>query len=374
MNALLSGWLQKIEQPAAAFTGRGELVLAFVAMGLGMLHAALNALYGKTPVPAPATSYLFLLALFSGLAYSSVFFLATSQGSRVIMDALQRRKEAWLAALPPLFVALFLGLAFAVDSTTLAAHGFKRYFTEYPGLPVFLFLPIAGAALWAGAYGGLRLSAAISRKQREPHLNIRHFGAVAVAVLPYLILQEFLPVLWCFATPVALMVLVYASRLGREHFFFSFLPRAPRDIAAVAALTGVGLLLFLASTFVLGTIRYTGDLWRTPPFTLFDSVFMWIFVVGISEEVIFRCGLMILIANWLAKKTRRPYLAAVIFTSCLFGLAHVFRGSTLFLLSFLASMLYGLMFVYGKSLFGPVLLHGILNILVLMNFAFIDFR
>ena len=42
-------------------------------------------------------------------------------------------------------------------------------------------------------------------------------------------------------------------------------------------------------------------------------------------------------------------------------------------LAFLASLLYGLAFAGGKSLFGPVLLHGLLNVLILKNFQLLAF-
>jgi membrane protease YdiL (CAAX protease family) len=113
---------------------------------------------------------------------------------------------------------------------------------------------------------------------------------------------------------------------------------------------------------------------------IYDSLFTWLLVVGISEEIIFRCGVLTLIVGLLAKSRliglwqEHPRLSAVILTSFLFALAHLFRGTTLIFLALLASLLYGLAFVAGKSLFGPVLLHGLLNVLILMNFHLSDFK
>ena len=67
-------------------------------------------------------------------------------------------------------------------------------------------------------------------------------------------------------------------------------------------------------------------------------------------------------------------LITVGLVSLLFGLVHFPHGLLFSFLAFWASLLYGLAFVAGKSLFGPVLLHGLLNVLVLMNFHLSDFK
>jgi len=174
--------------------------------------------------------------------------------------------------------------------------------------------------------------------------------------------------------------MMYGSGLGREHFNFSFLPRSRREAGFVLLLMVCGLLLFLLVTLGAGTISYTGGLWQAAWFTVYDSLFTWLLVVGISEEIIFRCGVLTLLVDYLRRRSepgwwkRHPRLTAVLLSSLLFALAHLFRGATLIFLAFLASLLYGLSFVAGKSLFGPVLLHGLLNVLILMNFHLADFH
>ena len=199
-------------------------------------------------------------------------------------------------------------------------------------------------------YAVFAASINLARRVNAKTFTILHLCAVAVTTLPFLYLQEILPLVWCFTTPVSTVVLVYASGLGRRHFCFSFVPRAGREALQVLTLLVCGIALFLVCTVGLGTVSYTGALWRSPWYVVADSTFVWIFIVGVSEEIIFRCGLLTLVADWFTGLSghsvfsRQPRLAAVVIISLVFGLVHIFRGATLFFLSILASLLYGLAF------------------------------
>ena len=96
--------------------------------------------------------------------------------------------------------------------------------------------------------------------------------------------------------------------LGREYFGYSFVPRSLREALGVILLLVCGLLLFLLTTLWAGTITYTGGLWHSPWAELvYDSLFMMVLVVGISEEVIFRCGVVDTDRRRLCKK-KQPLL------------------------------------------------------------------
>lgn len=358
-----------METPTPRYSGRGETGLAFAVIPLAFFYKWLE-LSAVLP------------ALFTALAFSSVLWLATPFGESWLRRMLSR--QLWLASLPSLYVGFYLLLVrlFALQPlyppipTALQGHA---------GL-LFLALLVAGAALTGCFWLGLRLARNLSPHAAQAGFGLRHLGCTVLAAAPYLVLQEFLPLLWCFTTPVAVTVMVYGTGLGREYFNFSFVPRSWREAGFVLLLMGCGLLLFLLVSLGAGTISYTGGLWRSGWKTVYDSVFTWLFIVGISEEIIFRCGVLMLIAAALSRSAadggsplalrlhRHPRLAAILITSLLFALAHLFRGATLIFLAFLASLLYGLAFVAGKSLFGPVLLHGLLNVLVLMNFHLKDFK
>ena len=367
--------LTHIETPIQPYTGSGETALAVAILPLAFVYKLLDCLYGRQPIPGQPWLYMVLLSAFTAAAFSSVFFLATPIGERWIKRMLENKRAYRLAALPILYIGFFLLILWLLDLPQLHTHALAMIASPWAQLPLPLFLFLAALFLVAGLSAGLRLIGPTAQS-----FSLRQLGCVLLATMPYLLLQEQLPLLWCFTTPVALLVLVYGTGLGREYFGDSLVPRSWQEALGVSLLLVGGLLLFLLTTFWAGTITYTGGLWHTSFVTLYDSVFVWLLIVGISEEVIFRCGVLTLIAALLARKApsswwgNHPRLSAVLITSALFALSHLFRGATLFFLSFLASLLYGFAFVAGKSLFGPVLLHGLLNVLVLMNFHLSDFK
>lgn len=371
-----SAWRQNLERSAPQFNLRGEIRLAMSMLPLSFLYKIQDCLYGKNAIPGQPWPYILLLSLFTAVAFSSLFFLSTEPGENWVQNKIAGGRAWQLALIPPAYFCLYILLLYLGSFPELATHALARIPDGLQFLPWPLVMLAAALLMFAAFAAGLRMAKAVAATS----FTLRHLAAVTVTTLPFLFLQEFLPLVWCFTTPLATIVLVFASGLGRRHFCFSFVPRSWSEAMQVLALLAGGMALFLGSTLVLGTVSYTGGLWRSPWYVAADSAFVWIFIVGVSEEIIFRCGLLTLVADgfsrlsadsWLA---RQPRLSSVIVISAVFGLAHVFRGATLFFLSILASLLYGLAFVAGKTLFGPVMLHGILNILVLANFHLSDFH
>ena len=371
-----SSWRQMLEETAPEFNLRGEIWLAVAMLPLAFLYKILDCLYGKNTLPGRPWPFILLLAFFTAVAFGSLFFLATEPGGRWVQKKITAGKAWQIAIIPPVFPVSYIFLLWLSGSPLLATHALAN-------IPAFLApLPWPGLVLLSGGlmYAALAAGIRLARNVNAERFTGRHLFAAMITALPFLLLQEILPLAWCFTTPAAAIVMVFASGLGRRHFCFSFVPRSSREALQVLALLVCGIALFLICSFAMGTVSYTGGLWHSPWFIVADSAFVWIFIVGVSEEIIFRCGLLTLVADWFtgfaggSLFARRPRLAAVIAISLVFGLSHVFRGATLFFLSILASLLYGLAFVAGKTLFGPVMLHGILNILVLMNFQLSDFH
>ena len=367
-------FLAHIESATPAYTGRGETALALAVLPLAFLYKLLDCLYGRQPIADSPWLYMIVLSVFTAIAFSSVFFLATPSGERLIRRLVAKRHYVRLAVVPLLYIGIFILTLFLLQLPQLHSHALAALTGIMPEWPLILKLSIAGLIMSAGFYCSLRWSNGDCKR-----FGVKQLGLVLLAALPYLLLQEYLPIVWCFTTPIALIVMVYATGLGREYFGYSFVPRNRNEALGVVILLLCGLTLFLLFSLAAGTISYTGGLWTTAPVTLYDSIFVWLLIVGVSEEVIFRCGVLTLVASYCINSSGRiwrqhPRLCAVLITSALFALSHVFRGATLFFLSFLASLLYGLAFVAGKSLFGPVLLHGLLNVLVLMNFHLSDFK
>ena len=373
--------LRHIEEPPVPFRLKGELALALLVVPLAFAFQVLDMLYGKSGTPGESPVYVILLATFTALAFGSVFALATPAGGRWVQRRLaNRRGTALLCVLPLLYTGLFLLVLWFGDFPELHFAALKKVTGFWARLPLPAFLALAAALLYGGFHAGLALARRATTKTAGPsHFGMRQFGCVLVVAVPYLVLQEVLPLLWCFSTPAALVVMVYGTGLGREYFGFTFLPRSRREAGFVVLLLAGGLLVFLATNLLVGGISYTGDLWKMSGVQIYTFSFMMLFIVGISEEVIFRCGVLMLFATYLERFGsnrwwgRHPRTAAVIATSVLFGVAHFPHGPLMIFLAFLASLLYGLAFAGGRSLFGPVLLHGLLNVLILKNFQLLAF-
>ena len=373
--------LLHIEEPPLPYRLKGELTLALLVVPLAFIFQYLDMLYGKGGTPGESPAYILLLSAFTALAFASVFVAATPGGERQIRRLLAvRRGTALLCTLPLLYVGLFLLLLWLAGFNELQSVALKKVTGIWAQLPLPLFLALAATLLYGGFRGGLALAQQAAKKATGSlQFGLRQFGCVLVTAVPYLVLQEVLPLLWCFSTPAALIVMVYGTGLGREYFGFTFLPRSRREAGFVVLLLAGGVLLFLATNFVVGGITYTGELWQMTGTKIYMFSFMMLLIVGISEEVIFRCGVLMLFASYLGRAGgqrwwgRHPRTAAVIVTSALFGIAHFPHGPLMIFLAFLASLLYGLAFVGGRSLFGPVLLHGLLNVLILKNFQLLAF-
>jgi len=384
MSELQNVWqrlLRHIEEPPAQFRLKGDLPLSLLVVILAFVFQTLDMLYGKSGTPGESPAYVTLLSAFTGIAFASVLVAATPFGERQIRKLLAgRRGTALLCALPILYTGLFLLVLWLGGFPELHFAALKKVTGVWARLPLPAFLAIAAALLYGGFHTGLALARREAKKTAGPsHFGMRQFGCVLVTAVPYLVLQEVLPLLWCFSTPAALVVMVYGTGLGREYFGFTFLPRSRREAGFVVLLLLSGLVLFLSTNFLVGGISYTGELWKMTGVQIYTFSFMMLFIVGISEEVIFRCGVLTLFATYLGRFGgnrwwgRHPRTAAVIATSALFGVAHFPHGPLMIFLAFLASLLYGLAFVGGRSLFGPVLLHGLLNVLILKNFQLLAF-
>jgi len=379
---LLQRLAVKIESVTPRYSGRGETALALASIPLAFIYKLLDLLYGKNAPPGQPWPYILLLCLFTAVAFSSVFWLATPLGERRIRSLMTARGRFWLAALPPLYLGAFLFLLWLLGLPELSSHALSSVSLPWVGAPIPLFILSAGGLLFAGCWAGLTQAA----KAKPIGPDGRHgfglvdLGCVLLAAIPFLVLQEQLPLLWCFSTPVVVTVMVYATGLGREYFNYSFVPRTAKPGLFVSALLLTGLLLFFAANDILGAASYTGNLWRSPWYQIYEILFVHLFIVGVSEEIIFRMALFSLIAAQITVRLpgrfyrNRPRAAALLLISILFGLAHFPHGLLLVLLASAASLLYGLAFVAGQSLFGPVLLHGLLNILIMMNYRISVFQ
>ena len=213
------------------------------------------------------------------------------------------------------------------------------------------------------------------------------FGDFLVAALPAGILiafQPVLPLLWTWTVPVAALVLMVPTGLGREHVHFSFVPRSGRELIGVIHMMLVSLVIFIPLASVVGFIDPVAT-WNPESVSvvnLVEYVGTWVYIVGISEEFIFRCGLLILVKDGLrsldarrdlhgtmGKIAKHPYVSAMVVSAVVFGLAHAGKGLDYAFLAALAGILYGLPYVKYKTLFGPIMLHAFVDVIAVAFFA-----
>ena len=381
---LFARFTQHVESPVPAYSGRGEVALAVLILPLTFLYKVLDCLYGNNAIPGQPWTYILLLSAFTALAFSSVFGLATRPGANWIVRMLRSDKRKWLIFLPVGFSGSFLVAIWGMGLPEFSTHVLPMRTEPWADLPYPVFLCVAALLLSGGFWAGLNFAGNLAAvRKKSDHLipfGWRDLVCVVLSTLPFLVLQEQLPLLWCFTTPVAVIAMVYASGLGREYFGFSFVPRSWRETGFILLLMIAGVVLFLAITFLTGSIHYTGALWNLARRQLFEIFFTNLFIVGVSEEILFRSAILTFFMVQLQKLPQfgsnisKSKLVTVGLVSLLFGVVHFPHGLLFSFLAFWASLLYGLAFVAGKSLFGPVLLHGLLNVLVLMNFHLSDFK
>ena len=368
--------IRQIERTPYRWKIANEAYFAIASSVLIILYTANTLLYGANPPPWSGWGYIVYHSIFTGISFSSVLILATPAGETWVCNAFLRNGTFGLALIPSTVILSYVALGIALDFP--AVH---KSLSRLEGLilvdtsalfNLFLFLLLIVLSARFGFY----LAKRNHHNSTFTRLLFKDLPAILIAVAPYLLFQEFVPLAWCFSTPLAIVVMMYATGLGRKHFFYSFLPRSASDIVVAILLLCGGLGLFTAVAWCLGTFSYTGTLWNIPWHEVYSASIVWLYIVGISEEVIFRCCLLVLLVDTLRNRktatcnwtTKYPMSLGIILCSLLFGLVHIFHGLTFALLAVAAGLLYGLSFALGKTLFGPVLLHGVLNMLILMNF------
>ena len=424
MAKRLGRLLDHIESPPPPFLGRGEAAFAILSAALVFAYKLFD-LRRAAGIDWAAAA---LPAAFTATAFSFLTLLATPAGTRIAGRAFAGG-GAFLAMLPPGLTFLYVGVGKLTGAAAIEAETARLAAWFWPGTPAWAGLAVSLAVMYGTLRAGMALAAAGSKGGRaepapgwpgavlgaaaalsipaaadawlllkagtffavwglallslRPSLRRRggfspgDFLATALTALPFLFMQSVVPLAWCYSTPAAVLVMVYATGLGREHFNFSFVPRSGRDAvwAFILLFASMGVLLGLAHG--MGSIRASDGLWKASAGEIFSYVVVFVYIVGFSEEVIFRCGLMTLIADWvragrpgrgLGFIRQRPVLFSLFLVSFLFGAVHAPRGLDIAVLAALAGLAYGLAFVAGKSLFGAVLLHAVIDIIAILHY------
>lgn len=181
------------------------------------------------------------------------------------------------------------------------------------------------------------------------------------------------------------LVVIHGTRLGREHFGYSFQIRKTDFFYTVKAV--------LMAAFILVPLALLLKFTRSQSVTAFDlptiahaTLFflsyavLFSFRVGLFEEILFRSGLMVFIRDQLQLRSwknvdRQPLvLRAAIICSVIFGLCHIGNnpGAGIALsplaykaiyaaLATLASLFYSLAFGETNRLWASITIHGIVD-------------
>jgi membrane protease YdiL (CAAX protease family) len=173
-----------------------------------------------------------------------------------------------------------------------------------------------------------------------------------------------------------ILVLVYGTGLGREHFGYSFQMR-PYDWRALAQTLAIALLVLVPLALLSGFVQPQRADLSLPKLLSYFTLFT--LRVGVFEEVFFRSGLMVLLRDQLLNKGR-DHLSPQQITwfstlgcSVLFGLVHIgneagastlapwFYKGLYILLATTASMFYAIAFARSNRLAPAILIHGFID-------------
>jgi membrane protease YdiL (CAAX protease family) len=171
-----------------------------------------------------------------------------------------------------------------------------------------------------------------------------------------------------------IVVMIYGSGLGREHFGYSFTTR-PQDWFVLGVLILVVFLLLVPLAVVSGFVQPALAQSQFSLLKLGIYFVLFTFRVGIFEEVFFRSGVMVLLRDCLGngQSPQRTLWLSALSCSLLFGLSHIgntpgantlslwqYRGLYM-ILATSASMLYSIAFAKTHRLAIPILVHGFVD-------------
>ena len=186
--------------------------------------------------------------------------------------------------------------------------------------------------------------------------------------------------------PLVLIALFYTNpndNLTREHFYYSYTPEG-KNITDLINFILLSFVIILPLSILVGFIDLENfRLADVTALEVFYNTVVWAFFVGISEEVIFRVFLLIILADMLSlikmnklesgKKPgpieAKPKFMALLLSAAIFGIAHATKGWNYALLAFIAGFAYGFLFLKHRNLFGPIMMHMTIDVIAVTFFG-----
>jgi membrane protease YdiL (CAAX protease family) len=171
-----------------------------------------------------------------------------------------------------------------------------------------------------------------------------------------------------------ILVMIYGSGLGREHFGYSFASQR-RDWSVLGILILAVFILLVPIAVTSGFVQPALVQSQFSSLKLAVYFVLFTFRVAIFEEVFFRSGAMVLLRDCLGGRlsSQATLWTSALGCSLLFGLSHIgnapgantlslwhYRGIYMALAT-LASMLYSIAFAKTNRLAIPILIHGFVD-------------
>jgi membrane protease YdiL (CAAX protease family) len=171
-----------------------------------------------------------------------------------------------------------------------------------------------------------------------------------------------------------ILVMIYGSGLGREHFGYSFASQR-RDWSVLGILILAVFILLVPIAVTSGFVQPALVQSQFSSLKLAVYFVLFTFRVAIFEEVFFRSGAMVLLRDCLGGRlsSQATLWISALGCSLLFGLSHIgnapgantlslwhYRGIYMALAT-LASMLYSIAFAKTNRLAIPILIHGFVD-------------
>ncbi len=174
-----------------------------------------------------------------------------------------------------------------------------------------------------------------------------------------------------------IVVVMYGTGLGREHFGYSFQVRL-MDLKYYLKITAIACIVLIPLTLGL---QFNRPLSGIPsPMEIVTYLILFSFRVGVMEEILFRSGLMVFVRDSLYRWQKAPQsqnqlvIMSTVITAIIFGVFHFgnnpgdgsllseleFKAVYIFLGS-IAATFYGLAFGETNRLWCSVFLHGLID-------------
>ncbi len=416
------------------FDGRGEVAFAWVGSGLWFLALFLR--FGLSDQHWTLAEKLVQCSAFVGCSGLPIFFLATASGAKFTQSVLLKLDGLWFQAIACFVLALYIipvnslnwdpnkfswlrPLREVMTGNSFEVNAIAFLFAVFLALRLpFLFLKLRDqppllknssglikllshdlettglltanliacsvmipSGYWVGLayivlFIGMNLP--ISRQASSQRLQIFDLLLIITCLGSMILFSslhfDFAPFI---SVHLFVVVVMYGTGLGREHFGYSFQVRKS-DVLYYLKMSAIACGILIPLALLLRFNRsFTGFPTAVEVFIYF---ILFSFRVGVMEEILFRSGLMVLVRDYLqqwGKAPQRPtqlVMAAAVITAIVFGICHVgndprdgsvltaveFKAVYIFLGS-LAATFYGMVFGETNRLWCPVFLHGLVD-------------